>query len=218
MIFYKKIEGDDFMALTNSQCVINHVKKRKSDLIKVFHSKCCICGFDAYQEALEFHHVNPEEKSFGLTDSNAVTKALSKQLEEAKKCILVCANCHRGIHNGHVILPSNYKDFYDKDIAQQLLDELQAVKTHKKYYCQRCGKTINRKATFCPECAKLNSRKVNRPSRDDLKALIREKPFTQIALQFSVTDNTIRKWCDAYDLPRKVSDIKQFTDQEWEKI
>lgn len=142
------------LALTNSQCVINHIKKRKSDLIKVFHSKCCICGFDSYQEALDFHHVNPEEKSFGLTDSNAVTKALDKQLEELKKCVLVCVNCHRGIHAGYINLPDNYKDFYDDEVAQSLLDELQEIKTGKKHYCKQCGKLIaSSKATYCVECA-----------------------------------------------------------------
>ncbi len=58
--------------------MINFIKRRKSNLIKVFHSRCCICGFDEFQEALDFHHVNPETKSFGITDSNAVTKALEK--------------------------------------------------------------------------------------------------------------------------------------------
>jgi hypothetical protein len=33
-----------------------------------------------------------------------------------------------------------------------------------------------------------------------------------------VTDNAVRKWCDKYKLPRKVSEIKNYTDEEWEKI
>jgi hypothetical protein len=32
--------------------------------------RCILCGFDKFQEALEFHHVNPEEKDFTLTSSN----------------------------------------------------------------------------------------------------------------------------------------------------
>lgn len=30
-----------------------------------------------------------------------------------------------------------------------------------------------------------------------------ETPFTQIAKQFEVSDNAIRKWCNRYNLPRK---------------
>lgn len=35
---------------------------------------------------------------------------------------------------------------------------------------------------------------------------------------YKVTDNTIRKWCDKYNLPRKVSDIQKYTDEEWKIV
>lgn len=75
-------------------------------MIKVFGRRCCLCGFNAYQEALEFHHINPEEKEFGIT-TDTTTKSLEKQLQELKKCILVCSNCHRGIHAGYLQVPKN---------------------------------------------------------------------------------------------------------------
>ena len=55
-------------------------------------------------------------------------------------------------------------------------------------------------------------------SREELKNLIRNKPFIQIGKQYNVSDNTIRKWCDKLNLPRKVSDIKQYSDEDWTKI
>lgn len=198
----------------NSEYVCNHVKKRKKDLASLFGSRCCICGFDAFQEALEFHHIDPSTKSFGLTDSNAVTKALKKQLEEARKCVLLCANCHRGIHAGYLELPSNTEVFFNEERAQELIEE----KLRKIYRCGRCGAEITHKAKLCVECASLASRKVDRPSRDELKALIREKPFTHIAKEYSVTDNAIRKWCETYNLPSKKKDINSFTNEEWENI
>lgn len=54
--------------------------------------------------------------------------------------------------------------------------------------------------------------------REELKKLIRTIPFTQIGKQYGVTDNAVRKWCDKYKLPRKVSEIKKYTDEEWEGI
>ena len=198
----------------NSEYVCNHVKKRKKDLASLFGGKCCICGFDAFQEALEFHHIDPSIKSFGLTDSTAVTKALEKQLEEARKCVLLCANCHRGVHAGYLELPKDAEYSFNEKRAQELIEE----KQRKIYRCERCGVEITHKANLCTECASLASRKVDRPSREDLKNLIREKPFTHIAKDYSVTDNAIRKWCDSYGLPSKKKEINVFSDEEWEKV
>lgn len=198
----------------NSEYVCNHVKKRKKDLISLFGGKCCICGFNAFQEALEFHHIDPKTKSFGLTDSNAVTKALEKQLEEARKCVLLCANCHRGVHAGYLELPLNARIFFNEVRAKELVEE----KQRKIYRCERCGAEITNKAKLCVECASLASRKVDRPSREELKKLIREKPFTHIAKDFSVSDNTVKKWCIAYNLPSKKKEINAFSNEDWENI
>lgn len=56
------------------------------------------------------------------------------------------------------------------------------------------------------------------PPRDVLKMKIRSTPFIQIGKEYGVSDNSVRKWCDAYGLPRKVSVIKSITDKEWIKI
>jgi len=58
--------------------------------------KCTKCGF-SHVAALDFHHVNPKEKE------HAVSKLISNKrfttaIEEIKKCIVLCANCHR-IHH-----------------------------------------------------------------------------------------------------------------------
>ena len=202
----------------NSQNVINCIKKRRHNLRLLLGGKCCICGYNAIEEALDFHHVNPDEKIFGLCDSNAATKSLEKQLMEAKKCILVCANCHRGIHAGILNIPNNWQNFYNDDFAKQLLQEKQDLQTHKINYCLRCGKQINQQAKYCVECSHLIARKTDRPPREELKKLIRTIPFTQIAKKYGVTDNAIRKWCDTENLPRKKTDIQKYSDEEWTQL
>ena len=52
---------------------------------------------------LHFHHVDPSTKSFAL--SVATGKGLSKLREEAKKCVLVCANCHGEIESRLISSP-----------------------------------------------------------------------------------------------------------------
>lgn len=59
--------------------------------------KCKACGYDKCQAALEFHHRNPEEKDFQISKAQSYNK--DKLLQEAAKCILLCANCHREVHN-----------------------------------------------------------------------------------------------------------------------
>lgn len=64
----------------------------------------------------------------------------------------------------------------------------------------------------------VSRRKVERPSREELKVLIRENSFLQLGKQFGVSDNAIRKWCKAYDLPYKSTEIKRYSDKDWENI
>lgn len=59
--------------------------------------KCSICGYDKCWSAIEFHHVNPEEKE--VTISNLVLRKMTiERQQEVKKCIVLCANCHRELH------------------------------------------------------------------------------------------------------------------------
>jgi hypothetical protein len=53
---------------------------------------CCVCGFKRSAAALEYHHVDPSTKTFGL--SRAWSKAACDLPAEASKCVILCANCH----------------------------------------------------------------------------------------------------------------------------
>lgn len=48
--------------------------------------------------------------------------------------------------------------------------------------------------------------------------MIRTTPFTTIGTMYGVSDNAVRKWCEAMGLPRKSSEIKSYTEEEWSKI
>ena len=63
-----------------------------------------ICGYDRYLGALDFHHLDPNKKSFGLS-KKGLTHSWEKIKSEIDKCILVCANCHRELHAGITQLP-----------------------------------------------------------------------------------------------------------------
>ena len=69
----------------------------KERAVYLLGSKCSICSYDKCIDALEFHHEDPKEKEFKLSLGNTISWDDYKR--EAMKCILVCSNCHKEIHN-----------------------------------------------------------------------------------------------------------------------
>jgi len=71
-------------------------KRNKEKAIEYKGGKCEKCGYDKCNSALEFHHLDPTKKDF--SPSANMNMAWNKIQNEIDKCILVCANCHREIH------------------------------------------------------------------------------------------------------------------------
>lgn len=57
--------------------------------------------------ALEFHHLDPSIKDFGI--STCITKNIASLKAEVDKCILVCSNCHAEIHDE--LIKQGYSQF-----------------------------------------------------------------------------------------------------------
>ena len=89
------------------RCVGEAVTRRHQKVRRILVAEgggcCCLCGYDRAAYNLHFHHVNPVEKSFEVTSSRG--KSLDAYREEAKKCVLVCANCHGEIESGFIDSP-----------------------------------------------------------------------------------------------------------------
>ncbi len=69
----------------------------KKKCITYLGGYCLICGYNKSNAALDFHHKDPSEKDFSIGRTR--TMKLSKRVkEELDKCILICSNCHREIH------------------------------------------------------------------------------------------------------------------------
>lgn len=85
----------------------------------------------------------------------------------------------------------------------------------EKNYCHICGKEILKSSNYCINCYHIKSRFIDRPQREELKELIRTTSFVAIGKQYNVSDNTIRKWCDSYNLPKTKREINSYTDEEW---
>jgi len=59
-------------------------------------------GYDRSINGLEFHHIDPIKKEFTLSQVR-LCKMTDKIKEELDKCLLLCANCHREVHEQIVV-------------------------------------------------------------------------------------------------------------------
>lgn len=123
-------------------------------------------------------------------------------------------------------------DMEDKENKKQkwLLSDNKSTKKRMNketcgIFCPICGNKMAKKSKVCIDCENkqrkeeaIKTREEKGITREFLKQEIRNKPFTIIAKEQGVTDNAIRKWCKKYNLPYKSSEIKQYTDKEWELI
>jgi hypothetical protein len=67
-------------------------------MAKEYKGGCCsVCGYDRCIEALEFHHLDPEKKDFGISNKG-YTRSWEKIKKELDQCEILCANCHREVH------------------------------------------------------------------------------------------------------------------------
>lgn len=81
---------------------INKRKRRlelrtKINLIKK-ESGCFFCT-ENEPICLDFHHINPKDKSF-LISTVALHFKWETVVQEINKCKVICANCHRKLHAG----------------------------------------------------------------------------------------------------------------------
>ena len=84
------------------------------------------------------------------------------------------------------------------------------VCVEQKFYCVDCGIEITRDGVRCKNCSHKHSRKVDRPTSNELLNILLDLNgnFTKAGKLFRVSDNAVRKWCDSYGLSRKSVDYK----------
>jgi hypothetical protein len=85
------------------EAVTRRKQKLKLMLVEEAGGCCAICGYHRCIINLHFHHVDPKEKLFPMT--MAIGKSIATFRKEARKCVLVCANCHGEIEAGLIECP-----------------------------------------------------------------------------------------------------------------
>lgn len=101
---YSNAHGGYRCKRCRSAAVSARRRRVKLVLVEEAGGCCSLCGYDRSPAALQFHHLDPEQKAFGL-GSNGVTRSLARSRVEALKCVLLCANCHAEVESGVATAP-----------------------------------------------------------------------------------------------------------------
>ena len=147
--------------------------------------KCDCCGISEWQGkelSLQLDHKNGDNHDNRLENLH-----------------WLCPNCH-----------SQTDTFCGKQQKKNHATSQGIIKELPKNYCVDCGKEITSAATRCSECAKIASRSIERPSKEELYQFLIEYKgnFSAVGRYYGTSDNNVRKWCKGYNLPMHSKDYK----------
>lgn len=156
---------------------------RKLELIELMGGKCSKCGYNKNIAALEFHHVKPSSKSFPLDARHLSNTSTNKILDEAKKCVLLCSNCHKETH---------YPEMDNESLKAKKIN-CKSIKEpkRKQSVCPTCGKKFDsvKGVKYCSAECRNAAKKY--PGKEEVKAKYKELKSQQ-------------KVADFYGLTRKI--------------
>ena len=200
----------------------------KRRVVESLGGQCCNCGAVFNNVAMyDVHHINFEKDfTIGNIQTNGA-KTWLKIRDELRKCCLLCPNCHRGYHCGEIEISfkDNYfnEDYYEWEVVNytncQIDEDLNIINRYEKKkdktaVCPRCGGIKSYSGEICRNCLSKKQWKCEHPSREKMVELIRNHSLLQIAKMYGVSDNSIRKWLQNYNLPYRLQDIKKFFKDE----
>ena len=163
-------------------------RRTKERMIQAMGGKCQCCGYDKCTQALEFHHLDPSSKDFSLGRIRANIRGWATIVEELKKCILLCSNCHREVHAEILSLPKVFSSF---DPTYEEYKNQQAAKS----FCPVCGKEKLLVNTTCSiSCGAKIRYKINW-DEIDLNKLMEENnnSYRAVGRVIGISDNSVKK-------------------------
>jgi len=93
------------------RCRAERVAERRRTIKMVLVAEaggcCTLCGYDRSPAALQFHHTDPAAKEFHIA-LGGVSRSLDRARAEARKCVLLCANCHAEVEAGIARVPVEF--------------------------------------------------------------------------------------------------------------
>jgi hypothetical protein len=170
-----------------SEAVKTWRKNTKLRIIDAMGGECACCGYKKCSEALDLHHLNPEEKEMGFGKIRANPISWKKIVAELRKCVLLCNRCHQEVHAEYRQIPEDASRFDESYTEYRGMGE--------KEPCPVCGNGKPKRNKTCSHsCAAKLSRKVDWGTIDlhDL-LVIKKMPIARVADQLDLSWNAVSK-------------------------
>jgi transposase len=103
--FLERQDGGFRCARCRTDAVSERRRKVKRTLVDEAGGRCRLCGYAEHPAALQFHHLDPTTKEFHLSHKGS-TRGIYQMRTEARKCALLCANCHALVEAGVKKVPA----------------------------------------------------------------------------------------------------------------
>jgi len=143
--------------------------KAKEALVASMGGECRICSYKECIKALDFHHVDGEDKDHEIGQLMS-QRSWRKMCKEASKCVLLCCRCHRELHAG-------LKEYTLKVPIYEFPESL-------NIRAGRYGEGMRKK---CPV------------SEDELRSLREQNSYDKLAILLQANKRTVMRWCKELD-------------------
>lgn len=203
--------------LENKRFITSHKLKARIIQDRIKPHKCEDCGREDWKNEkipLELHHLDGNKHNNNLINLQ-----------------LLCPNCHAMTSNyrGKNMSKSNkiikQPKVPEEVVVEAIKSSMNVSEVLRKLNLSIFGQNHNRikeiknkyQLEFTPKPTaviakdqswrkhdKPNGRKIkNRPTKENLEQLIKERSFVEIGKSYGVSDNAIRKWCTRYGINTK---------------
>jgi hypothetical protein len=136
--------------------------RTKDRMIEAMGGKCVCCGYNSCRDAFDFHHLKPEEKRFSFGGMRANPIAWIRIVEELRKCILVCANCHREIEAGKRDIENLQSTFNEQYVEYTIGYGRSGRLTDVKGKCKHCSNEFSKYRNtqkYCSDVCQIGANK-----------------------------------------------------------
>lgn len=182
--------------MSNSVSVAKRRRNLKKLIVEMMGGRCHRCGWFEHVAGLQAHHANPKDKEFALS-TKGITRSWDAVKKEARKCFLLCANCHAVVH---ITNDTFYMDESNLPFYPDLVEPARELMPPPE--CEKCGgKKSSRRFKLCQAC----NTKIEWPPVQDILDAVADTSYTGVAKELGVSDNAVRKFLKSNGIepPRK---------------